>query len=149
MSAGAGSGANAISRNMHQLVNLRRMCCAVFVASVMLIATGCSAQSGGACVAPQTTASPATAMSSQHVTVSGRYWQPCNDTNNSSEDPWPRVLVEWDGLGGSVVLGDLEISGGTFRGEVEIPSGADIDDGVLRISAAYHEVEIPVTESTP
>ena len=127
--------------------------CVVSIAAVALAisgVTGCSAQSAGACVAPEATASPATGAPAQSITIDGQYWQPCNDTNYSADAPWPSASVEWAQSGEVVVsLGTIPIEDGAFSGEVEIPAEARPGDAVLRISAGSSELEVPISVSGP
>lgn len=111
--------------------------------------TGCSTQEAGACVAPEATASPPSGAPAQSVTIDGQYWQPCNDTNHSTEEPWPTASIEWAQLGKVVSLGSIPIEDGAFRGDVEIPAEARPGNAVLRISAGYSELELPITISAP
>lgn len=119
------------------------------VGVAMFCVTGCSAQSAASCVAPEATASPETGAPAEPVTIAGQYWQPCNDTNYSTEDPWPSVSVEWSQENEVVSLGSIPIEDGAFSGEVEIPADASPGDAVLRISAGYSELELPIAVSAP
>ena len=117
---------------------------------VLLSLTGCSlAQSAGSCVAPQATATPTTRSPSDTVTVSGEYWQPCNDTNHSSEQPWPAVTVEWEQSGSRLTLGEIAIAAGSFSGQIQVPAEATPGDATLRISGQDYDVGIPVTITPP
>jgi hypothetical protein len=111
--------------------------------------TGCSAQSAGACVAPEATASPATGAPAQSITIDGQYWQPCNDTNYSTEGPWPSASIEYVQSDEVVPLGTIPIEDGAFSAEVEIPARASPGDAVLLISAGYSQRELPITISAP
>ncbi len=119
------------------------------VGLAMFCVTGCASQSSGACVAPEATASPATSAPAQSITIDGLYWQPCNDTNHSTESPWPSASIEWAQSDEAVPVGTIPIEDGAFSGEVEIPAAAVPGDAVLRISAGYYEVELPITVSEP
>lgn len=119
------------------------------VGMALFCVTGCSAQSAGACVAPEATASPATGAPAQSITIDGQYWQLCNDTNYSTEDPWPSASIEWAQSDEVMSLGTIPIEDGAFNGAVEIPAEARPGDAVLRISAGYSELELPITVSAP
>lgn len=119
------------------------------VGLAMFGATGCSAQGAGACVAPEATASPATGAPAQSITIDGQYWQPCNDTNHSTEAPWPSASIAWAQSNEVVSLGTIPIKDGAFSGEVEIPPEARSGDAVLRISAGHSELELPITVTEP
>lgn len=107
--------------------------------------TGCAVgQSAGACAAPVASASPTTVAPSEQVTVGGEYWQPCNDTNHSSEEPWPAVSVEWEQADERLSLGEIAISDGAFTGDVAIPRGAAPGDAVIRIRGGDADLEIAV-----
>lgn len=93
----------------------RRAASAVALSFAALVVTGCAGQSSGACVAVEATASPTSTTADQTVTVSGRYWGPCNDTNHSFDEPWPLVSVEWRGPDGTVSLGDIAIVDRAFQ----------------------------------
>jgi hypothetical protein len=123
----------------------RRAASAVALSFAALVVTGCAGQSSGACVAAEATASPTSTTADRTVTVSGRYWGPCNDTNHSFDEPWPLVSVEWRGPDGTVSLGDIAIVDRAFSGQVDIPASADPGDAVLWIGAHEYEVEIPMT----
>jgi hypothetical protein len=85
------------------------------VGLAMFGVTGCSAQSAGACVAPEATASPATGSPAQSIAIDGWYWQPCNDTNYSTEAPWPSASIEWAQSEEVVSLGSIPIQDGAFQ----------------------------------
>lgn len=115
----------------------------------MLCATACSSQGSGACVAPEATASPATGAPGHSISIDGQYWQPCNDTNHSTESVWPSASTEWAQSDEAVPLGIIPIEEGAFKGEIQIPAEAVPGDAVLRITAEYQELELPITVSGP
>ncbi|WP_447948536.1 hypothetical protein [Microbacterium maritypicum] len=125
-------------------MRILRLSSAVALSFAALIATGCAEQSARSCVAPEATASPTNVASGQTVTVNGRYWGPCNDTNHSSDPPWDLVSVEWRGPGGTVFLGDIAIDDGTFSGSVEVPVTAEPGASALWVGAREQMVEIPM-----
>lgn len=115
---------------------------------VIFCGTACSSQSSGACVAPEATASPVVGAPRQSISIDGQFWQPCNDTNHSTESPWPSASIAWV-QDEAVPLGIIHLKDGAFSGEIKVPAEAVPGAAVLRITAGYYELELPIRVSEP
>jgi hypothetical protein len=103
-------------------------------------------EGSSSCAAPVVGTLPDTVTPEQSITITGKWWGPCNDTNQAPhEPPWPSVTVKWVQHGQSTDITTVDVTGGRFNGELTIPSNASRGEASLRVLGKGYELDIPVS----
>ncbi|UUT36292.1 hypothetical protein [Microbacterium elymi] len=126
---------------------------AALVAGGILALTGCTAiisvGSAGSCVAPEATTAPTSASPGETITLRGKYFMPCNDTNMASDPPFGDLDIQWVQGDAVSALGTVHPEGtiGELAVDVTVPADATGGSAVVRIMmpTLYGTVDVPVT----
>ena len=134
-------------------VKLRVTATAALVVGLLTTAGCAMVGSGAACAAPEATIAPESAAPEQSVTLSGRNWGVCNDTNHRFLPPWDHVNVRWVQSGEVIATGQIPIDDGIdFRITQSVPADALPGDATVIITSPDddpYEVSVPMTIEAP
>ncbi|MEQ6898152.1 hypothetical protein [Microbacterium sp. KR10-403] len=136
------------------MAHFRSLSAAGIVAAGLVLA-GCASgglfggSAEGSCVAPEASPSPARAAPGGTISLEGRYFAPCNDTNAHTDPPWTSVDLVWVQNGQTTPLTTTRPTDdlGELHVDITVPVDAPPGDASVRVIMPdiYGSLDIPVT----